>query len=586
MKNQADLNFQPLVSVIIPVYNGANFMREAIDSAIAQTYKNLEIIVINDGSDDDGKTEAIAKSYGEKIRYFYKENGGCASALNLGIKNMRGAYFSWLSHDDRYMPEKVAHQVSSLASLSDKETIVYGGYEVINAESKPQYVVCPSSVLLPQKLNVSLLPLFRGLIHGCALLVPKKYFLEIGIFDVKLPSTQDYALWFEIFRVAPLFFHHEILIQSRVHPDQGTHKIDKHIDECNRLWSGFLTKITDAEMVEMEGSPFNFLTSTAQFLSTTPYTEAHQLAIEMADERKKGIKISVIIPFYNRVAWTIEAIKSVLSQTYQKFEILLIDDGSTEDLTALLDFIAMDRRIRYLYQKNGGPAKARNNGIHHAIGDYIAFLDADDLFYPSKLESQLGCMLENGSVFSHTSYHRMNLEGEVIGSISSGTLTGMVFPGILASCPIAMPTVMARADIFKRNRFPEDFEIAEDVCLWISIASKYEIRGMDGFLSKVRVGPNTAALNKVKQARGYINIAHFIIHDPYFSQFERQIKSLLRDATDLFADARSPSPAALGPASVHRPPSNQVAALRKVASSLKHHGLGVTWQRIRRRLGW
>jgi glycosyltransferase involved in cell wall biosynthesis len=78
----------PKVSIVIPVYNGSNYLKEAIDSALGQTSKDVEIIVVNDGSNDGGQTEAIAKSYGDKIRYFYKENGGVASALNLGIKNM------------------------------------------------------------------------------------------------------------------------------------------------------------------------------------------------------------------------------------------------------------------------------------------------------------------------------------------------------------------------------------------------------------------------------------------------------------------------------------------------------------------
>ena len=79
---------KPLVSIVIPVYNGSNYMREAIDSALAQTYENVEIIVVNDGSTDDGETDRIARSYGDKIRYFAKDNGGVSSALNKGIKEM------------------------------------------------------------------------------------------------------------------------------------------------------------------------------------------------------------------------------------------------------------------------------------------------------------------------------------------------------------------------------------------------------------------------------------------------------------------------------------------------------------------
>ena len=95
-------DFEPKVSIIIPVFNGSNYLQEAIDSALAQTYKNIEVIVVNDGSDDHGATENVAQKYEDRIRYFSKENGGVASALNWGIKNMTGEYFSWLSHDDIY----------------------------------------------------------------------------------------------------------------------------------------------------------------------------------------------------------------------------------------------------------------------------------------------------------------------------------------------------------------------------------------------------------------------------------------------------------------------------------------------------
>lgn len=92
----------PKVSIVIPVFNGSDYLDKAIQSALNQSYQNVEIIVVNDGSNDGGKTAEIAKSYGDNIRYIEKENGGVSSALNRGIEAMTGEYFSWLSHDDEY----------------------------------------------------------------------------------------------------------------------------------------------------------------------------------------------------------------------------------------------------------------------------------------------------------------------------------------------------------------------------------------------------------------------------------------------------------------------------------------------------
>ena len=80
----------PLVSIIIPVYNGSNYLKQAIDSALKQSYSNTEIIVVNDGSTDGGLTEGIAKSYGERIRYYLTKNGGTGAAINYGISQSRG----------------------------------------------------------------------------------------------------------------------------------------------------------------------------------------------------------------------------------------------------------------------------------------------------------------------------------------------------------------------------------------------------------------------------------------------------------------------------------------------------------------
>ena len=129
--------FNPKVSIIIPVYNGSNYLKEAIDSALNQTYDNIEVLVINDGSNDNGETEKIALSYGDNIRYFKKENGGVATALNLGLEKMTGEYFSWLSHDDVYYPEKIEKQIQFLSQLKNKDVILYSNYSFINENSEP-----------------------------------------------------------------------------------------------------------------------------------------------------------------------------------------------------------------------------------------------------------------------------------------------------------------------------------------------------------------------------------------------------------------------------------------------------------------
>jgi len=134
---EMDNTFHPLVSIIIPVYNGSRYLNEALSSALNQTYDNIEVIVVNDGSEDN--SGEIAQSYGSRIRYFEKENGGVSTALNMALQHMRGDYFSWLSHDDVYFHDKIEKQVQKLASFGPTErtrTILYSNLMVIDHRSK------------------------------------------------------------------------------------------------------------------------------------------------------------------------------------------------------------------------------------------------------------------------------------------------------------------------------------------------------------------------------------------------------------------------------------------------------------------
>jgi glycosyltransferase involved in cell wall biosynthesis len=205
----------PLVSIIIPVYNGVNYLRETIESALAQTYSNIEIIVINDGSRDE--TESIALSYGDKIKYFKKENGGVASALNLGISKMRGEFFSWLSHDDLYKPDKIELQIREARKYSQK-TMIWCNFYIIDENA----IVIDSFKLYDENKKSDAFIILSTYIHGCSLLVPASVFEEIGLFNEKLMTVQDNEMWIRVLKGGYKFVHmQEKLIYLRRHTEQG-----------------------------------------------------------------------------------------------------------------------------------------------------------------------------------------------------------------------------------------------------------------------------------------------------------------------------------------------------------------------------
>ena len=193
----------PKVSIIIPVFNGSNFLEKAINCALQQTYRNIEIIVVNDGSTDCGETERIALSYGENIRYFYKPNGGVSSALNYGLANMTGEYVSWLSHDDEYSPTKIQDAIDLLASneaIGKKVLAFTGGYYIDSYGARIRKFPCYfKEQRLYDGADVVRIMTRKGTLNGCCMLIPKHVFEDVGSFDETLRYSQDSLMWYKIF---------------------------------------------------------------------------------------------------------------------------------------------------------------------------------------------------------------------------------------------------------------------------------------------------------------------------------------------------------------------------------------------------
>ncbi|MCD7032639.1 glycosyltransferase [Metabacillus sp. GX 13764] len=207
----------PQVSIIIPFYNCA-YVNQALDSALAQTYPNIEILVV-----DDGSFLHVEKldPYKDKIRYFKKENGGTATALNVGIQHAKGDFISWLSSDDLFVPEKTAKQAAFLAA--SPADVCFSNYDIIDEFGN---VTLPSACTHPMtERNVYEAFMFGNPINGCTVMFKKDVFQKVGYFDHNYRYTQDYEMWFRLIsKGISIQYLHEVLVKFRKHGESGTIK--------------------------------------------------------------------------------------------------------------------------------------------------------------------------------------------------------------------------------------------------------------------------------------------------------------------------------------------------------------------------
>ncbi|MEI6690166.1 MAG: glycosyltransferase [bacterium] len=286
------LSWNPLVSIVIPVYNGSNFLREAIDSALSQTYKNIEIIVINDGSNDDGATEKIALSYGDKIRYFSKKNGGTSTALNLGIKEMRGEYFSWLSHDDLYYPQKISRAIEELSKLKNRDTIIISDLDGMNEDYTRTFPTAGYQQHrdeYPKRNDLWLYPVIYNKTHGCTHLFSKKVFETVGLFDETSLVAHDFEFYYRAFAKFPHLYINEVLITARESSSrQGRRSHTRGNIEYSLLYIDILDHLNDEEILQISPTVAQFFLDMEYFFAYADYSIALDYVEVLAEG--KGIK--------------------------------------------------------------------------------------------------------------------------------------------------------------------------------------------------------------------------------------------------------------------------------------------------------
>jgi glycosyltransferase involved in cell wall biosynthesis len=214
--------------------------------------------------------------------------------------------------------------------------------------------------------------------------------------------------------------------------------------------------------------------------------------MELENSEQVKDLVSVIIPAFNSANFLVESTESALKQTYNKKEIIIIDDGSTDETRRILDPYIERGEISYFFKQNGGPASARNLGMKKSKGEFIAFLDADDLWEKGKLKLQIDLFRRNSTldvIFGIYDDGQQNIRAQ--GETSIFRLKdGYIFDELLTGNFIVTSTVMLRKEVIERfGLFDEDKKLisVEDINLWIRLARKCRFGFINEILSKRRL---------------------------------------------------------------------------------------------------
>ncbi len=216
--------------------------------------------------------------------------------------------------------------------------------------------------------------------------------------------------------------------------------------------------------------------------------------------------VSIIMPSYNSEKYIAESIQSVIEQTYENWELLIVDDGSNDDSKQIIrKFMEHNKRIKLInLYRNYGPAIARNIGISEAKGRYIAFLDSDDIWLSYKLEKQLKFMNKNKVALCYSSYYLINEKSKITGKFIIPKKKVDYFE-LLKTCIIGNLTAIY--DIKKVGKVFMENVGHEDYTLWLKILKKIDYAyGIKEPLSKYRIIKNSISANKLKAAKWQWNI--------------------------------------------------------------------------------
>jgi glycosyltransferase involved in cell wall biosynthesis/tetratricopeptide (TPR) repeat protein/SAM-dependent methyltransferase len=334
---QSPVSKSPRISVVTPTLNQARFLVQTIRSVTAQNYPNYEHIVIDGGSGDD--TVEILKRH-PHVRWLSEKDRGQSDALNKGFRMATGDIIAWINSDDWYEPGTFSLIADFFQEHPDRN-IVMGNCNLVD---KHGYVF--DTVVNNERgfyeLKQHWVP--RSIPTQPAVFFRRRLLDEFGQLDESLHYAMDYDLWMRFAQKNRLYHIDRTVANYRFHSDAkgGDQDWTKFLPDCNAVYRRYCKPI-----------------------------------------------VSVVIPCFNYARYLSDAVMSVINQTFQGFEIIIVNDGSsdnTKEVANKLISAYTNYGIRLINQANSGdPALARNRGIREACGEFILCLDADDLIMPEFL---------------------------------------------------------------------------------------------------------------------------------------------------------------------------------------------------------
>lgn len=453
---------KPLVSVIIPTYNRAEYLPEAIKSVLSQVFdETFEIIIIDDGSTDG--TQKVIEKFENEIRYYKIPHSGVpAVARNYGIKQAKGELIAFQDSDDIWAKGKLSTQ----ASLFEDDSVVlsYGQAEIMDKGGKKTH----KKVVEAKKIKngESFAELVKENVISTLTVMARKSALEaVGYFDesLELQAIEDYHLWLRVVSKFPqgvravnktlaLYRTHDKNISLKGNDDP----LKRIISVYNVLWENW--GLSNAQRKSLE-----------EAISTM-----HENWSRWQTEAGNVPAISVVMGVYKDEKHVKEAIKSILDQSFTDFEFIIIDDGSLDKSAKIVsDF--KDPRIRLVHQTNHGLVHVLNHGIKLARAEIIARMDADDISDAQRFKKELPLLLGDeraGVVGSFFSY--IDEQSKPLGkTITSMTKHIDIVRHFYFDNPIGHGTAMMRKKaIDEVGGYSDKYGPNEDYDLWRRLAEK------------------------------------------------------------------------------------------------------------------